>query len=238
MDTLPGRLAAARIACAGLFWGGILLGSSPPADAQWGTPSSITDEEAIQYVHILSSAFRQCDAEWFAGQFLPSARIVLIYADGQEGSFSPSEYAQDYFPRYCRPYDFIDIKWDRRHFQISPMGAVTSVRWSIMWGKRLHMTAGDEEARMRFDNWTDLVKDGQRIRIANAGWQAHELVPGAAQEFEAIGQGDLLFYRLSRFVGGVLEWPSEVYGTLKERLRRRHSDTRVTRHDGDDRAIP
>ena len=232
-----GSAAAARLRLWIVAWAlipsaGTFLASPVPATAQMSTSAPITDDEAYVYFRSVITALQQCDTEWLAGQFLPSARMVQISADGREEAPIPSQYVEDEFKRVCGPYNKMSIELDRYQLQVSSMGPVTTVRWQQTWGKRRNMTTGKTEGDIKVltENWMDLVKEGHRIRIANGGWRGYELVPGAGKEFEAIASGDRVSYQLAQFFGRIWGGVTEMFGRLFGRGGGGEPEQRVTKH--------
>ena len=200
MVTILGRVAAAL--------GLVTVIAVPGAAAQFES-STLTEEEAAGYTAMLFSGLGDCNVEWLSGQFLPGAVIRFTHADGRLETAPPSDEAA--LARYCRPYKY--IKWDRRSTQRSSAGSATIIRWSMTWGG--YEQHQDGHSKVEFDNWVDVVKYGQQLRVADAGWTAYDLEPGGEEEFTVKASEGIVGYKLRQWFAFL----KSSYGTLKHRLR-------------------
>ena len=218
MGAILGRLAAALGLAAVI--------AIPRASAQfWNDP--VTEEEARTFITVFSDELVLCDSDSVAAHFLPWANVQLIHADGTQETLSPSD--RTYIRKYCNPYrtnPFKITREDRWNVQFTQTGSAMTVAWEVALGGQGWVKRGPP--KVVFNSWVELVKDNHTIRVAGAGWQARDLVPGGEEEyFTRLYEGSLS-YRLKKFYHAVAHSLSDIYGDIEQRLREWSEQRRKT----------
>ena len=176
--------------------GAVTLAVAPPLEAQHGS-ARIQEDEGATFMSTLAHSIASCDGDWVAAQFLPYANIQIAHADGTREVFDPPEYSR-HLRRYCAAYR--RFKPDGRSFQVSSSGSTTTLRWRSAWGGNELGQPG--ASKVIFDDWTTLVKEGQRIRISGAGEQIYDVEPGAEAKYFPWRRTDL-FGPMKRWVAAL-----------------------------------
>ena len=179
--------------------GTAMLAVAPQLEAQYGS-ARIEQDEAATFMSTLAHSIAGCDGNWIAAQFLPYANIQIVHADGAQEVFSPSAYGQ-HMQRYCAAYQ--RFQPDGRSFQASSSGPTMTLRWRNAWGGNELGQPGS--SKVIFDNWTTLVKDGQRIRMSGAGEQMYDVEPGAEAKYFPWRQTDP-FDPMKHWVAALKSW--------------------------------
>lgn len=210
MMVRPGALAAGWLLT-------MASGSAPlQADYLYAGSDKIQEADIDQFMSALAWELRSCQFESIAARFVPGATVHLINAKGVQERLTPSEYAKG--DDLCRPYRL--IKWDGTHREVGlgesgGAGNMATVRWRLEWG-------GQEPGRngrsmLVFENWVDLVKQGNRLSIMRAGTRSRELVPGAEETFYLKSEGGDILYpimRVSMAIGRTVNQAVEVLKTM------------------------
>ena len=212
-----------------------LTAGAMPLRAEYEYPGAneVREDDVRQFMESLAWEMRGCHTDAIADHFVPNGSVLLVKANGQQERLRPSEYAK--LRRFCRPYRL--IRWDGSHNEVSYSGTgsgnVATVRWRLEWG-------GQEPGRngnpiVQFENWIELIKTGNRLRVVRAGERAREFVPGGEETFYMKTEaGDVMYplMKVSTTIGRAIAATGAYIGRLVTRKPVPHQDNSLTAAHG------